>query len=112
ERSNDRLLAPLSGLADAWRKHGAPGAFGFVVAVVLCVGAWVLARRDVLTWVATAYLAFALTFSADVWLRGGYTRTLVPLFVFGLLAVVGGWRTRSAASADAGTARATMSVTV
>ena len=112
ERSNDRLVAPFSGLADAWSIHGAQVASGFVLAVVLCVGAWFLARRDVLTWVATAYLAFALTFSADVWLRGGYTRTLVPLFVFGLLAVVGGWRARSAATAAAGTAPATMSVTV
>jgi hypothetical protein len=98
ERSNDRLVAPFSGLADAWSTHGPQVLAGFVLAVALCAGTWLLARRDVLTWVATAYLAFAVTFSADVWLRGGFQRTLVPLFVFGVVALVGGVHTLRAAA--------------
>jgi len=106
ERSDDRLVAPFSGIGDAWSTQGTRAIAGFVLALVLCAGAWLLARRDVLTWIATTYLAFALTFSADVWLRGGYQRTLVPLFTFGVVAVVGGWRARTRASEpDARSAR-------
>jgi hypothetical protein len=94
ERTTDRLVAPLSGIADAWWSNGVGPIIGFVLGVALCTAAWALARRDVLTWIATAYLAFAVTFSADVWLRGGYQRTLVPLFVFGTVAVIGGVHAR------------------
>ena len=98
DRTGDRLVAPLSGIAGAWSSGSTQPISGFVLGVGLCAAAWVLARRDVLTWVATGYLAFAVTFSADVWERGGYLRTLVPLFVFGTVAVAGGWRARARAT--------------
>ena len=94
QRSDDRLVAPFTGIVEAWTDGATGATIGFVVACVLCGGAWALARRDVLTWIASGYLLFATTFSADVWLRGGFERSLVPLYVFGTIAVVGGLHAR------------------
>jgi hypothetical protein len=98
-QNKERLVAPLTGIIDAAHQNGA--LVGFFVAVTLCVVAWVVAKHDVLTWIAAGYLTFAIMFSADVWLRGGYQRTLVPLFVFATAAVAGGLERRRRHHGDA-----------
>jgi hypothetical protein len=61
---------------------------GVVLAVAICVAAITLARGDVLTWIATAYLAFSSTFAPTVWETNmAFTRVLLPLYGFGLIAV-------------------------
>jgi len=100
-RGENRLVAPFSGIVKILETGHLRTLTGPAIAVALCATAWAFARRDVLTWIATAFLGYATMFSADVWLRGGYQRTLVPLFVFGTVAVVGGWRARSRTLVDA-----------
>jgi len=92
-RSNDRLGLPGTGLADSLGRADSPTTIAFwsVVGVALVIGALALARRDPLTWIATAFLALGSVLGPDVWItNAGYQRTLVPLFLCGAVAVAGG----------------------
>ena len=92
-RSHDRLGLPASGLVRALPHADDAGAIGFwvVTALALMVGALLLARGDVLTWIATAFLGLGAVLGPDVWLTiNGYQRTLIPLYLFGAFALVGG----------------------
>jgi hypothetical protein len=79
---------------------GGPGAglatVGLLFAVVVCAAAVVLARHDVLTWIAVGFLAFSTTLGPVVWLtHAGFIRVLLPLYGFGLIAIAGALRVRS-----------------
>lgn len=98
-RSNDRLGLPGTGLVDSLGRADSPTTIVFwsVVGVTLVIGALALARRDPLTWIATAFLALGSVLGPDVWItNAGYQRTLVPLFLCGAIAVASGidgeWR--------------------
>ena len=59
--------------------------------LALVVGALLVARGDLLTWIATAFLGLGAVLGPDVWLTiAGYQRTLVPLYLFAAVAVLGG----------------------
>jgi hypothetical protein len=88
-----------SGLLEALRTSPERGIIvaGVAFALVLCVSAWLLARHDPLTWIATAYLMFSTTMAPVVWgTNAGFTRVLVPLYGFGIIAVAGGIAARRA----------------
>jgi len=71
------------------------------LAGAVCVVAARVAPRDVLTWVAVAYLGFAALLGENVWVtNSGFTRTLLPLYAVGLVAVLGGLRARRAGAAS------------
>jgi hypothetical protein len=109
----DTRLAPFgSGLLASVRGTVPTGlAVGVLVGAALCASAVVLARHDRLTWITLAFAVFATTFSREVWLHAGFSRSLIPLYVCGTIATVGGWRARragvaAAESADAQPSRA------
>ena len=92
-----RTGLPGTGLLSALRTSPEVGVIvvGTGLAVALCVAAWVLARHDPLTWIATAFLVFAPTMAPVVWgAHAGFTRVLLPLYGFGLIAVAGGLTAR------------------
>jgi len=92
-RSGDRLGFPGAGLVDGLRRADTPStiAFWVVVGVALVLAALLTARRDPLTWIATTFLALGAVLGPDVWItNAGYQRTLVPLFLCGAIAVLGG----------------------
>jgi hypothetical protein len=98
-RSHDRLSAPGVGLLDALGRGTDQQfiLFWFAIGAAICVAAVVLARSDVLTWITAAFGLFALMLGPDVWLtNAGFQRALLPLFVFGPVAVLGGLRARQA----------------
>lgn len=108
-RSNDRLGVPGAGFLDGLRRVDTPSTLlcWAVVGIGLVVTAVLLARRDPLTWIAGAFLALGAVLGPDVWItNAGYQRTLVPLFLCGATAAVGGWTT-SRTRARAGAARTT-----
>jgi hypothetical protein len=95
-RSEGRLELPFIGLLQSIGSKGSSGlAVGVLVAIALCISSLALASRDRLTWIALAFAAFATTFSQEVWIHAGYSRSLVPLYVFGTIATVGGYRVRA-----------------
>jgi hypothetical protein len=97
-RSGDRLGLPGSGLLDALGRHTDRGFILFWVAVgtALCVASIIVARRDVLTWITVTFGLFALLLGPDVWLtNAGFQRALLPLYVFGPIAVLGGLAKRT-----------------
>jgi len=103
-RSGERLGFPGAGLADGFGRADAPAtvAFWVLVGVALVVTGLALARRDPLTWIATAFLALGAVLGPDVWItNAGYQRTLVPLFLCGAIAVIGGIGERRRLSARA-----------
>ena len=92
-----RTGLPGTGLLSALRTSPEVGVIvvGTGLAVALCVAAWVLARQDPLTWIATAFLVFAPTMASVVWgAHAGFTRVLLPLYGFGLIAVASGLTAR------------------
>jgi hypothetical protein len=94
-RSDSRLTLPFVGLFDSLRGSVSAGlTVGVIVGVGLCVSCLLLARRDRLTWIVLAFAAFATTFSREVWVHAGFSRSLVPLYAFGTIATVGGFRRR------------------
>ena len=96
--SNERLSLPGVGLSKGLGVTQYPSAivFWIVIGLALCVAAVRYARGDVLTWIAVAYAAFASMLGPDVWVTNmGFQRALLPLYVFGAIAVVGGYGTRT-----------------
>jgi hypothetical protein len=90
--SQGRLGLPGVGLVQSIeRSPAAVEILGwFLLAVVLCAAGLLMRRDDVLTWVAAAFLGFALLLGPSVWLtNAGYTRTLLPLFILGAIPVLG-----------------------
>jgi hypothetical protein len=86
--SESRLTLPGLGVLDSVAHQPSAGlALGVLLALGLCIASVVLARRDPLTWVVVAYGVFALTFSREVWVHAGFTRALLPLYVFGAVVV-------------------------
>lgn len=93
-RSGDRLGLPGAGLVDGLGRADSPSTIVFwaVVAVALVAAAVVVARHDPLTWIATTFLALGAVLGPDVWItNAGYQRTLVPLYLCGAIAVIGGF---------------------
>jgi len=107
-RSEGRLGAPGAGLLSAVQHAPTVGEILGLVALAsaICVVAVRYAPRDVLTWVAVAYLGFAALLGDNVWMtNSGFTRTLLPLYTLGLVAVLGGLHAhRADARAEAGPA--------
>jgi hypothetical protein len=96
-RSHDRLSAPGVGLLDALGRGTDQRfiLFWVVIGAAICVAAVALARSDVLTWITATFGLFGLVLGPDVWLtNAGFQRALLPLFVFGPIAVLGGLRAR------------------
>jgi hypothetical protein len=96
-RSHDRLSAPGVGVLDALGRGSDQQfiLFWVVIGAAICVAAVALARSDVLTWITATFGLFALMLGPDVWLtNAGFQRALLPLFVFGPVAVLGGLRAR------------------
>lgn len=97
-RSQGRLGFPGVGLVQSLSRSPNPAEIAgwFLVGVALCAVAATVRRGDVLTWVAVAFLGFGLLLGPSVWLtNAGYTRTLVPLYLFGGIPVLGAataWR--------------------
>jgi hypothetical protein len=96
EQPHDRAGAPFAGLRDAFDPVSGRIALGVTVAIGLCALCLWSARRDVLTWIAVAFAAFATTFAGQVWTGAGYERTLLPLYVLGGIAALAGVRQRAA----------------
>jgi hypothetical protein len=102
--SETRLTLPGVGILDSISRQPSPGlVLGALVAIGLCVTAFMLARRDPLTWIVIAYGIFATTFSREVWVHAGFTRALLPLYVFGAIVTIAELHRRRI---TAGTARA------
>jgi hypothetical protein len=76
-RALDRMAEPLS------------LAFWVILTAALAVGSVVLARDDILTWVAAGFGLFASTLGPDVWDEFNFMRVLLPLYVFGAIALLG-----------------------
>jgi hypothetical protein len=90
--SRDRLGWPVVGLARAFGRMQRPElhAVWLALAAVIVVAAVLVARSDPLTWITVAFALFALLLGPAVWLiHLAYTRTLLPLYVFGAIAVLG-----------------------
>jgi hypothetical protein len=100
--SHGRIGRPLAGLLDAARTWSSPAEFVWVgIAVVLVAVAVVRARHDHLTWIAAAYAAFALILGPDVWAQWkDFTRTLLPLYAFAAVAIVGAVAHRARGTSD------------
>jgi len=97
EAAGNRAGMPGAGIVTALRTSPEAGiiVIGSALALALCIAAWALARRDPLTWIATAYLAFAPTMAPVVWgTNAGFSRVLLPLYGFALIAVGGGLAAR------------------
>jgi hypothetical protein len=93
--SETRLTLSGIGLLDTVQRAPSAGVvLGVLAAVALCAAACVVARRDPLTWIAGGFLLFATTFSREVWVHAGFTRTLIPLFAGAAIAVLGARRGR------------------
>ena len=87
--SETRLTLPGVGLVDSLQHQASLGlALGALLAIGLCVAAFVLARQDPLTWIVIAYGIFATTFAREVWVHAGFTRALLPLYVFGSIVTI------------------------
>ncbi len=70
------------------------------LAATIAIVAVRAAPRDVLTWVTVAYLLFGALLGEDVWVtNSGFTRSLLPLFTLGSVAVLGGLAARRPGSA-------------
>jgi hypothetical protein len=103
--SETRLTLPGAGLLDSFAHQPSAGlVLGAAVAVALCVTSVALARRDPLTWIVIAYGLFATTFSREVWVHAGFTRALLPLYVFGAIVTIAALRVRRAQHAPDATA--------
>jgi ABC-type dipeptide/oligopeptide/nickel transport system permease component len=97
--SQGRFTFPGVGLAHAvFERSAGPSILPWLaVGLVFALGAMMLARHDVLTWIALAYVCLASVLGADAWvINQGFVRTLVPMFVFGGVAFAGGVRTHLA----------------
>jgi len=104
EAAGNRAGVPGAGILTALRTSPEAGVIviGSALAVALCIACWVLARRDPLTWIATAYLVFAPTMAPVVWgEHAGFSRVLLPLYGFALIAVAGGLAARRHATMTA-----------
>jgi hypothetical protein len=107
-RSGGRLALPGAGLVAnlGGGIHAETVLTAAGLAIVMGVAAIVLARRDVLTWMAVSYLAFAAILGHDVWAtESGITRTLVPLYLLGSVAIIGGMRARRLQGVDPASTR-------
>jgi hypothetical protein len=101
EAGGARTGVPGAGIATALRTSSSADiiVIGCVLAVALCIAGWVLARRDPLTWIATAYLAFAPTMAPVVWeVHAAFSRVLFPLYAFAVIAAAGGLAARRRAT--------------
>jgi hypothetical protein len=104
DAAGGRVAALGSGFVHALADPSARSMLVLAAALTVTVvgAALVVARRDVVTWVVVGYLLFASTFSTIVWTgHFGFTRVLLPLFGFGLVAVAGGYAGRRDAPAGA-----------
>jgi len=91
-RSQDRLSLPGSGLLAGLQEPHYRAAILIWVAlgVGLCAASIAYARHDVLAWIAIAFGLFGSLLGSDVWVTdAGYQRTLVPLYAFAAIAIVG-----------------------
>ena len=89
--SGERLSVPGGGFVHALEVTRYPSAilFWVVIGVLVCIAALRYAPRDVLTWVACSYLAFATMLGTDVWVtNAGFQRALLPMYVFGTVAAL------------------------
>jgi hypothetical protein len=89
--SGQRLSVPGGGFLHGLDVTRDPSAILFwaVVGVLLCAAALRYSPRDVLTWVALAYLAFATMLGTDVWVtNAGFQRALLPMYVFATVAAL------------------------
>jgi hypothetical protein len=96
--SGRRLSLPGVGLAQGLEiTHDVSATiFWIVIGLALTGAALWWARRDPLTWITVAYAAFATLLGTDVWMTYmGFERALLPLYVFGPIAVLGGLARRS-----------------
>lgn len=94
-RVPDRLGLPLQGLFSAASHWIAPAQeiVVIVITVASVVGALVVSRRDVMTWVVVSYAAFGSLMGAAVWGHWyDYGRPLVPLYVCALIVIASRWR--------------------
>ena len=97
DRSQGRLGLPGVGFVQSLERSAAPADLltWVAAAALLCAAALAVAHQDVLAWITAGYLVFASTLGESVWLtNSGYTRTLLPLYAFGAVALIGGLRTR------------------
>ncbi len=99
DRSQGRVGLPGVGFITSLERGAAPVELltWAAAAVVLCAAALTVAHGDILAWITAAYVVFASMLGESVWsTNSGYTRTLLPLYALGGVAVVGGMRTRRA----------------
>jgi hypothetical protein len=92
DRSRGRLGLPGSGLLAGLRASNQPSVIliWVVVGVALCIGVTVYAHRDVLAWIAVAFGLFGSLLGPDVWANhAGFERTLLPLYAFASVALIG-----------------------
>jgi hypothetical protein len=92
DASHGRLGAPGVGFISSLSRPGGtqPLMWALVGAGVCTAAVW-LARRDLLTWIAVAYLAFASLLGDHVWTtNSGFTRALLPLYAAAPVALLGG----------------------
>ncbi len=95
--ANSRLTFPGVGLTHAMATVSDPLSLGVraVAIVALCAAALLVARDDVLTGIAVAFLGFASLLGPAVWgTQASDVRTLLPLYLFTIAAVAGGLHTR------------------
>ena len=88
-RSGQRLTLPGVGFLHALdvSKYPSQIMFWVVVGLSLSLIAVISSPRDVLTWIALAYLGFATLLGTDVWVtNAGFQRALLPLYVFATVA--------------------------
>jgi hypothetical protein len=100
--SHGRIGRPFAGLLDAARTWSSPAEFVWLgLAVVLIAVALLRARRDHLTWIAASYAGFALILGPDVWAQWkDFTRTLLPLYAFAAVAIIGAMAHRAHAASE------------
>lgn len=63
--------------------------FYLVAFVALAVACVAVSRRDPLTWIGVAYVAFISLAGFHVWIEAGFARTMLPMGAFGVVALVG-----------------------
>lgn len=93
DRAQGRLGLPGRGLITSLGHAGTVVDVAVLVALAATIGivAVRVAHRDVLTWVTVAYLLFGALLGEDVWMtNSGFTRSLLPLFTLGAVAILGG----------------------